>query len=327
MGFNNVVLGNEYVSIDSAILAIMVRELIEGVMFCVTHLGAVIKNEIMTKEEKRRALRVLIPAIFNGVSLGLFVSVCVGISLVFAVGDQTNTQFGVEVGEGVSRLIGALFVTDLALKLPKWFQISRYRKATNGGDVTEVKKEIMGTRWEIGFSLFWNVLRESIEGGTLTAVAVILSKASEAALGASVGLAIAITILLSLFFGLGATYVSARIFGVLATILAQALAVGLWTGFARSFEEVYGLSTTGNEEGGSRLIYNYENTPYGDSITVLEFLGWSYSLTVLTLSVFLVAWVVLTAAQVWHNVLGKPFIPTSVSNKIRETCKRITKKH
>lgn len=322
MGFSNVVLGNEYVAIDSTITAIMVRELLEGAVFCVTHIGAVVKNPVLTINEKKRSLRVLIPAIFSGVSIGLLISIFVGISLIYAVGDQTSTKYGIEVGEGVSRLIGALFVTDLALKLPKWFKISKSRPSE---DQSDVRKDFLATRWEMGFSLWWNVLRESIEGGTLTAVAVILSKASEVALGNSVGLAIGIACILGLGFGLGGKYVNAKFFGLLAAFFAQVLAVGLWTGSARAFEEVYGLNTAGNEEAGSKMIYNYEDTPYGDSLTILEFLGFSYSLTALTLSVFIIAWVVLTGMQIWHNVLGYSFVPKFVHDFAKAAKTRLGK--
>ena len=315
----NIVLGNEYVPIDSTITAIMVRELIEGCFFCVTHIGAVVKNDVMSPEEKKRCLKILIPSILSGVSLGLLISIAIGISLVFAVGDSTSTDYGVEVGEGVSRLIGAFFVTDLVFKLPKWIKISNYTDPKQTDALIE--EEAFSKRWQVGFSLFWNVLRESIEGGTLTAAAVILSAESEFALGNSVGVAIAATIVLAVIFGAGAKYVSIKLFGILATFLAQVLAVGLWTGAARSFEEVYAINTSGDDdEGTTAMIYNYEGTSYGDSLTVLEFMGFSYALTALTLSIWLIGWVVLTFMQVWHNYLGKPFVPPALEAKSQQ-CK------
>lgn len=320
----NIVLGNEYLPIDSTITAIMVRELIEGCFFCVTHIGAVVKNDIMTTEEKKKCLKILIPSILSGVSMGLLISIAVGISIVFAVGDTTNTDYGVEVGEGVSRLIGAFFVTDLVFKLPKWFKISNYKDPKQTDALVE--EEAFSKRWQVGFSLFWNVLRESIEGGTLTAAAVILSAESEFALRNSIGVAIAATVVLAAIFGAGAKYISIRIFGILATFLAQVLAVGLWTGAARSFEEVYAINASGDDdEGTTAMIYNYEGTSYGDSLTVLEFMGFSYALTALTLSIWLIGWVVLTFMQIWHNYLGKPLVPPVVEVKAKQFKKSLAR--
>lgn len=316
MSFQNVVLGNEYLPVDPAITAIMVRELIEGCMFCVTHIGAVLKNDLFTKEQKRKYLLILIPAILTGVSIGLLVAIGIGVSLVYAVAESSNTQYGIEVGEGVSRMIGAFFVTDLTIKIPKWFKISNYEEPKKEG---EGNPSDFGQRWEIGFSLFWNVLRESIEGGALTAVAVVLSDQSKNALGASVGVAFAATFVLSLFFSLGAKYISSKLFGVLAAALAQLLAMGLWTGMTKSFQEVDALRNGRDEDqGASPVIYNHEGTTYGDSLTILEFIGFSSILTRLTLAIWLLSFVLISFAQFWHNYLGKPFIP----HWMKAACKR-----
>jgi len=318
-----IVLGNEYPPVDATITAIMVRELIEGVMFCTTHIGAVLKNEVLTKEEKAKCLKVLIPSVLSGVSIGLLVSIAIGISLVYAVGDQSSTQFGVEVGEGVSRLIGAFFVTDLVFKIPKWFKISNYKKEAKES-VQLLEDDAYGKRWEVGFSLFWNTLRESIEGGALTAIAVILSEPAQAALGNSVGVAIAATVGLSLFFGLGAKYISMKIFGALATFITHLLAVGLWTGAARAFEEVYALNNgLDEEEGSTGMIYNFEGTEYGESLSILSFLGFSYSMTNLTLAVWLLSFFLLTLMQIWHNYFGYNFLPQGVRKKKKELKKKM----
>ena len=278
----------------------MVRELLEGCMFCITNLGAVVKTQTLSGEQKKKFFRILIPCILSGVSTGLLISIGIGVSLTLAVGNPANASYGVEVGEGISKLIGAFFVTDLVLKIPKWFNISNCVHA-------EKKKSEMnnfGNAWEMGFVLFWNVLRESLEGGTLTAIAVVLNAQSQEALGNSVLVAIAAAIVLACIFGLGAKYISAKFFGVMAAILAQLLAMGLWTGATRSFEEVYALNHGGEEDGGSPLIYNYEGTTLGNELTILEFIGFSYSLTALTLSVWVLSLVLLTFFQIYINYYG-----------------------
>jgi FTR1 family protein len=320
----------------------MVRELLEGCMFCVSHIGSVIKNEYFTREEKKDHLRVLIPSILSGVSLGLLISIAIGISLVYAVGDSNNTQFGVSVGEGVSKLIGALFVTDLMFKIPKWFKISNYKKEKKKPVPSESldkrdssseasEEDALTGRWGLGFSLFWNVLRESLEGGTLTAIAVILSDQTQHALGLSVLVALAATFILALIFSLGAKYVSATFFGILAAFLAQLLAMGLWTGMAREFAEVSAIKNGQDpESGGATVIYNYEGTDLGDSLTILEFIGFSSTLTSLTLAIWLLSLVVLSFAQFWHNYLGKPLFPkatlkrwfNTAKDAIRSRCKK-----
>jgi hypothetical protein len=188
--------------------------------------------------------------------------------------------------------------------------------ADTAGTTTTTNEQILPSpkldpAWKLALSLFWNTFRESCEGGLLTAVTVILSQSPSTEIGASVGTGIAAAVILAIIFYLGAKYISAIAFGIFAAIIAQLLAMGLSTGAVREFEEAYASNHNGVNSG---TIYEAEGaTAYG--LTSLEFMGWSGSLTAMTLATWLIGLFSITSMQIWHNVLGKRLVPDKKKTK------------
>ncbi len=311
--------------IDSTVACIIARELSEAAMFGASHLGAVIKNPGLTLDEKRSYLKRLVPAIACGVLTGGVISIAVGFSVAQAVGNLDTVANGVEAGEGASKTIGAFFVTKMTLKIPKWFGISNYHEPAREGDLENQaganQQAVIGSRLAMAMSLFWNTLREATEGGTLTALAALLSKNSMDALGPSVGVGAASAIVLGGGMGLGAKYVSPKGFGIAATGLAELLAIGLVTGAVRSFEEVYAASHDGAR---TPVIYDFGGTQTGNTLTAFEFMGISDNLTALQLATWTTSAATITGLHIWHNYLGKPLMPAKVKEWVRGTKKLLT---
>ena len=314
--------------IDSTVACIIARELAEGTMFVASHFGAVVKNSYLSKEEKQHYLNALVPGLICGVFTGGAISIGVGFILSKAIGSLDSAENGLELGEAISKTIGAWFVTKMTLKIPQWFGISNYHaptKPTNSQNQTDLDLEnenkieinqntTLESRLTMAFSLFWNSLRETTEGGVLTAMTALLSKNSMDSLGPSVAVGAGSALILGGGMALGAKYISPRGFGIAAATLAELLAIGLITGAVRSFEEVY---ASGHEDKTSPVIYDLEGTQIGDALTAFEFMGISDHLTALQLTTWIVSAASITGLHIWQNYFGKSLVPEKLKNGIK----------
>lgn len=297
--------------INSNIACIIARELIEAAMFITSYVGAVVSCPTLDKESRMSYLSVLIPSILAGMIFGLAISLGVGFGLASVMEDSAdNIEYSVELGEALSKLIGFFFVASMMIKIPKWFGISNYRGRVEDEGIIPASGLHLDSRYSMCASLFWNTLRESTEGGVLTAIAALLSADAMDSLGDSVGVGIGAAFGLGLLGMVGAKYVSATVFGIAAAVMCELLAMGLITGATRAFEEVYAES---HDDATTPLIYDLEHTVTGDALTSLKFLGVSDFLTVLQLLVWCLAAVILTALQIRHHYYGQELEPEIVT--------------
>jgi hypothetical protein len=247
-------------------------------------------------------------------------------SIIQEEGDKVDG--GIEAGEGASKLIAFIFVVGLALKLPRWFGISNYvsEKSTkvvvasaklSDTENPAIKSEEIGEHCSadefggkigLSVSLFWNAARESTEGGVFTALIVLLEESSSSVLAASVLVGVAGAIGAAIVVGFGAKYISRKGFAIAATVVASALSVGLSTGSARAFEEVYDIQHDGQNSG---FIYKYgeSDVQKKDVLEAFGFVGIGGELTVLVLVFWIFSIVSIALAQYWHNYLGYRLFP------------------
>ena len=291
-------------SVDPAVSALIARELFEGAMFITTHVGVVVKNTILTDEEKRSYLNQLYIGIASGLLIGVVISIAVGFSLAAALNQIDRADYGVEIGEGLSKVIAAIFVIDLCFKIPKWFEISNYVPSED--ERIQVSNKVF-----LSSSLFWNILRETCEAGILTGITVLLSETDAGStVGASVGVGIFCAIVGGGAIALGARYLNKYFFALLATVIIMMLATGLMVGATGSFEEAHKIDT-GKE---SEILYETE----GDTKSILRAMKWCgirNEVTVATLVVWVITVVGLCSAQIWNNYLGYDFVPKHFTEK------------
>lgn len=314
--------------IDSGIACIIARELAEGALFITSHIGAVLKNPVLSYEKKKYYLWGLIPAVVIGTLSGLIISIAVGFSIARAIGQLEAAEEAVEVGEAVSKTIAAFFVIDMTLKIPSWFGISKSspeisdavpEKLSQSAKVDELhttpmdleknvavgvaEKVDLGSRFSLSMSLFWNTLRESTEGGILTAFAALLSQKSMHSLGESIGVGIAAAVILGGGLALGGKYVSQQVFGIMATIIGLLLSMGLVAGATRSFEEVYAENHDGAV---TYSIYDAEDTQTGHILSAFGFAGISDHCSVVVLILWIFTFAALSLILIWKHYLGSP---------------------
>ena len=291
-------------TIDPSIASIIAREIFEGAMFTATYAGAIMKNELLSADEKTSYLRRLIIGLFAGLLCSSIISIAVGYSLQAAVHDLKEVKYGVEIGEGISKAIAAFFVIDLCIKIPKWFGISNYVSI----DHLELKfsdKTVFAT------SLFWNILREGAEAGVLTAVAVVLSNVKN--YGAAIGIGVVAAVLVGGPIALGAKYLNRMFFSLLATVMLMMLSTGLCVGAVYALEEAYEIKSGGITSG---IVYKVSNNPERENILkAFSWCGIRKTLTVAACVTWVVVVFLLCFVQIWHNYLGYDIIPKFIQEK------------
>jgi hypothetical protein len=280
-------------------------------MFVFSHIGAVIKSTDLNPDEKRKYYVYLASALLGGMTAGAVISIAIGFSVASALHKLDDVANGVEIGEGISKSIAAIFVTTLTFKIPKWFGISAYEDDDASEDAPQNQKALSGPM-TMSLSLFWNSWREFTEGGVLTALTVLLAENGNDTLGPFVGVGIAAAVVLGGGMAFGAHYVSARGFGVAAAIVSQFLAVGLITGAVRSFEEAYAVN---HDDVTTPIIWNIDGSG-GDVLGSFEFMGLSNEFTALALTTFIVSMVSISSYQIYHNYYGQSVIPRALRQQV-----------
>lgn len=302
--------------LNGTIVALIAREFIEGAMFIMTHVGAIMHVTSLSFTDKMYYLRAMLAGILTGLLLGILVSLAVGYSLKVAIHDEEGVDYGVEGFEAVSKLIGAIVVSSLTLKLPRWFGMSNFQYETNK---KVIDSENIESRYVMAMSLFWNILRETIEAGVICAVIIVLEEEAmeegKESWPESIVVGAAVAVGVGGFLALGAKYVSTKGFGLIAIFISQLLAVGLWTGSAHAFEEIYAENhedADGNHmETG--IIWEKEDNA-GFTLDGFGFMGLKHEWTQLQLSVFIIFHVLLIGLSVWKHYFGWRYTPAFVSD-------------
>lgn len=298
--------------IDIAITVITAREVFEGAMFTISHLGAVLKSpdDILTKEEKKSYTKWIIGGLIAGLISGLVISMVVGFTLMGVreglEGVTQNLDNAFELGEGLSKLIGAIFVIPLCLKIPKWFGISNF--------VDDKENKVEGKK-TMATSMFWNVLRETGECGAFIAMVVVASPATMSDLGPSVGVGIGSALLAGGIIATGAKFISAKGFAIGGAVICQLLAMGLLTGAVHSFEEFH-------EARGGEMSYVIWYLKDVNSKAVAKSFGWmgmQYEMTIACLLTWIFSGLYISLLQYLHNYKGYVIKPWKMRNRKQDS--------
>lgn len=297
-------------TVNASVACIIAREMLEGIMFVSSHSGAVYKSQL-DSSKKYEYYKYIAFGVIAGLLCGLAFSLGVGSGLSSLDEDHIeNAELGMEAGEAVSKLIGFFFVTKMMFKLPQWFGISNFKAEKksipqNGTWENGQSEETIefGTPKDFFFNLFWNIMRESAEAGCFVAIEVFLSSDAKETLDASVVTGVFTAIGFSLIWMYGSMFMSIKPFAILAAVIIEMLAVGLFTGSCHAFEEVH-HEATGAEE--TPIVWEAEDSKLDNAIDVFAFFGLKGEFT----SLMFVAWIgsafVLTYFQIHHNYYGKP---------------------
>ena len=154
---------------DIAVTTIFAREVLEGGIIIGEYRTVIQRtdwrNSNMTQEEALRA--VTVAAVAAAAIAGL---VCAAIAIPLAVLSRDFKDKTVILVEGVSKIVAAICILQLSLKMPKFFGLY-YSKAQmrqmKNGEILDGETMMSNdmTKRSIRFNVAWNIWREGFECG------------------------------------------------------------------------------------------------------------------------------------------------------------------
>lgn len=153
--------------LDIGVATIFAREFLEGGIIVGNYRTVINKSDEIPEEEKRQKLRAV--SVAAAVATVVAVVMILAVAIPLGIASKNFDNRVAEIIEGVSKLVAAIAILGLSLKIPVWLGV--YEKGTNlpGEDchcfttrkeADEEQKEELLTVREIRFNVAWNIWRE-----------------------------------------------------------------------------------------------------------------------------------------------------------------------
>lgn len=147
---------------DIGVATIFAREFLEGGIILGNYRTIINKSDEIPEDDKKRKLNAVNVAAGAATVVAILMILAVGIPLGIASKNFDNRV--AEIIEGVSKLVAAIAILGLSLKIPVWLGVYEkvplipkpWKKAK--ADV-ETKEELLSVQ-EIRFNVAWNIWRE-----------------------------------------------------------------------------------------------------------------------------------------------------------------------
>lgn len=271
---------------DVAIITIFAREMLEGTVIIGNYRTVIEKSpDFEDEERKTAALKAVTQAALISSLVAVVMIAILAISLSVASKELDNRV--IELIEGVSKLVAAICIIGLSLKIPKWLGIYVSKKTSDqdGGIVGLSIKSIR-------FNVAWNIWREVAECGAFLIPFMLGGDAEAIPLSALVGLAIGGAIGIGVYFASRNSNDNGKLAFFLAWLTGQ-LAVGLFVGGCHEFEEVYGETPYVWKIKGD--FWQHKKLP----MAILKPFGYSSKRTVLQIITFWIGMVTMVGLHYW----------------------------
>ncbi len=271
---------------DFAVITIFARETLEGGIIIGEYRTVIMRtsweNAPVTEKQALRAVTVsaLLAALVALV-------VCAAIAIPLAILSKNFNPDTAKVIEGVSKIVAAICLLQLSLKMPKFFGLyyskAQVKKLQNGETLDDTVDSQGMCLKSIRFNVAWNIWREVAECGVFL-IPFFLNREGITAipLSAVVGVLVGGIICVFIYYA-NKYFKSTRALTVFTVSLFVALSTGLFTGGCHNLEKVYGSTKTvyafeGDFWSVDRLPMTiFKPFGYSDSTTVLQiccFWGW-----------------------------------------------------
>jgi high-affinity iron transporter len=288
---------------DFAVATIFAREFLEATIIMGEYRMIVLRGDsLQAGVRKEDALREIYKAALFGAIFALLVIAVIAIVLAILSNSFDSTVSNII--EGISKIVAAICLLGLALKLPRWLGVlgSSKKKPENGGE------ESAGlTIRSIRFNVAWNIWREVAECGVFL-VPFFLSGDGLV----SVPLSALIGSVIGLLCGLGIYWANKKFTNkmgltVFAVLLLVSISAGLFSGGCHKLEIEIGMTPQVWEINGN--FWKAERLP----MTILKPFGYSDTRTVLQIVSYW-GWLLLCAGLFYRKVRISPKIDRELND-------------
>lgn len=261
---------------DVGIATIFAREILEACII-IGQYRTVIQHSDLDDEGKRKSLKMV--WVSAGAALALAVVIILAVAIPIIVSRDSIDGKAVEYAEGVSKVVAAICIAILSLKVPKWLGVLpgvKSSKAKNAADLT---------LRSLAFNVGWNILREILEIGIFLIPYFIASNNAAVAIPGSGAIGLLIGLVVGAIVYVINKFTTQQLaLAISMSFITGWLSTGLFTGGCHEFEEAStetpkvfrmpGDSVTG--------FWSHKKLP----MALFKPFGYSYSPTVLMLCCF-----------------------------------------
>jgi high-affinity iron transporter len=258
---------------DFAVTTIFAREVLEASIIIGEYRTIILRCEQWPEGMTQRdALRSVTLSSLVAAICALFV--CIAIAFPLALLSQDFEAKTVKVIEGVSKIVAAICILQLSLKLPKWLSVYASNKRSSTSAIAGL------TLRSIRFNVAWNIWREVAECGVFLIPFFLSGEGTKA-----IPLSAVAGSIVGLLLGVGIYYANSRMkdkvwLAIFMSVLLVLLSTGLFTGGCHNFEEVFGVTA---------VVWRIEGDFWSVNrlpMTVLKPFGYSDTRTVLQIVCF-----------------------------------------
>lgn len=280
--------GNEI--FDVAICTIFAREFLEGAIIIGQYRTILQKSPDWNTDPDK--LKSGLKAITNAALLATFVAILVVIAVAVPLGllSQDLDEKTADIIEGVSKIVAAICILQLSLKIPKWLGVYHSKKLNSDGVVVGLSIK------SIRFNVAWNIWREVAECGVFLIPFFLGEGAIAIPLSAVVGIVVGLALGGAIYYANKKLQNKNWLAFFMAAVLGM-LSVGLFTGGCHEFEEALGMTAyVWKIDGGSSTsFWSHKRLP----MALIKPFGYSSKRTQLQIAAFWSWLALLVIMHVW----------------------------
>lgn len=226
---------------DVAIATIFAREFLEGAIIIGNYRTVIKKsNSYESEDERKRALREVTKWATIATIVAILVVLAIAIPLALLSKDLDESI--VEIIEGVSKVVAAVCILQLSVKIPVWLNV--YEKVSilpckKKTPTLEDDNEVPVSFSEIRFNVSWNLWREVAECGVFLIPFFLGGPKKAIPLSALAGIGISM-VLGGLIYIANQKLTNKIWLAMFMSLVTGFLSIGLFVGGCHEFEEVWG---------------------------------------------------------------------------------------
>jgi high-affinity iron transporter len=272
------------------VAVIFAREILEACVIIGQYRTLVLRSEAFTGKDEATALQNIWICAAAAASVAVAMIVALAIPLSIFGGEMNNAV--AEVVEGVSKVVAAVCIFGLSLKIPKWLEVGPYAASSSS-------KSAGASLQELRFNVSWNIWREVAEIGAFLLPNFLAADLAPIPLSGAVGVCIALVPGVGLYAA--NRFMKQKLWlAVTMSLVTGWLAAGLMAGGMHEFEEVLGETPKvfffpgcASSKAPSCGFWNKKKLP----MALLRPFGYSHSPTVLEMFSF---WLFICSLAVAH---------------------------